>query len=297
MSGVAGSTSSAEGEAVAESFEYHYRLCSGAPTNASTRTANMPCLLYPPAANETTEPTYAVGHLEPVDENILQDLRRWGWGVESTTNDDPKWLAAKQNYPKRMDGEGDACGEKESSPWEYWRDENAWRVAKENGKDRERRRLTESPRLGTPSSHRRSLMRLVSWKGSPKLPDPQGGPRKEDNKGEETLLMSGANQEGKSIAEIRRQTAQKKEASGGWNRPELAKSFGLLDPQRPSIYNYGSDIETSAAATAQLEREILREIAEWIGIEGILRTTQVSVVFEEGICIDDKGERVSFPPR
>jgi hypothetical protein len=257
----------------------------------------MPYLLYPPEADEATKPTYAVGHLDPVDENILQDLRKWGWRVENTTNDDPKWLAAIQDYHKNMEGEGEASGEKRSSLWDYWRDETARRVANENGKDRERKKLTKSPRPGTASSHRSSLMRLVSRKESPKVPDPQVEPQAGDNKGEETHLMSGANQGRKTIAEIRQQTAQKKEVSEDWNRPKPAKSLGRLDPRGPSIYKYGSENETSVAANAQLEHEIVHEISEWIGIGGILRTTQVSVISEDGICVDDKGERVWFPPR
>lgn len=255
----------------------------------------MPYLLYPPDASESTKPTYAVGHPDAVDKVILQDLRMWGWRVEETTNNDPKWLAARQEYNTRMEGEGQS-EEKLPSLWDYWRKENALRVAPEKGKSRERNRLTKSPRPGTASSHRSSFTRFVTREESARLPEPQGDPQAGGSPEKETYMMSGANQERKTIAEIRQQTARKKEASEDWNRPDPAKSLGQLDPKGPRIYHYPGN-EASAAANAQLEHELLQEIKEWVGIGGILKTTQVSVISEEGICVDEKGERVYFPPK
>ncbi|KAF2451632.1 hypothetical protein P171DRAFT_478669 [Karstenula rhodostoma CBS 690.94] len=256
----------------------------------------MSYLLYPLDASETTKPTYAVGHPDAVDEVILRDLRQWGWRVEETTNNDPAWLAARQDYHKRMEADGEG-GEKKSSLWDYWRNENAWRAALESGKSRERKRLTKSPQPRTASSHRSSFTRLVTRKEAQKLPGAQRVPQAGERQEEETYLMSGANQERKTIAEIRQQAAQKKEASEDRNRLDPAKSLGRLDPKGPSICHYASGNEASTAANAQLERELLHEIKEWVGIEGILKTTQVSVISEEGICVDEKGEQVYFPPK
>ncbi|KAF9739475.1 hypothetical protein PMIN06_001082 [Paraphaeosphaeria minitans] len=255
----------------------------------------MPYLLHPPEASETSKPTYAVSHSDAVDEIILQDLRRWGWRVEETTSNDPKWLAARQEYHKRMEGEGES-EENKPSLWNYWRKEDARRVALENDESRARRRLTKSPRPGTASSHRSSFMRLVTGKGSQKLTEAQA-PQVGEIQEKEMYLMSGANQEQKTIAEIRQQTAQKKEASEDWNRPDPAKSLGQFDLKAPRIYHYGTGKEASAVVNGQLELELLRNIKEWVGIGGILKTTQVSVMSEIGICVDDKGERVHFPPK
>ncbi|KAJ4351502.1 uncharacterized protein N0V89_006845 [Didymosphaeria variabile] len=170
-------------------------------------------------------------------------------------------------------------------------------VLLEVGKGKQRRRLTKSPRPETASSHRSSFSRLMGRKESQKLQASRNVPLTRNDPERDLYLMSGANQERKTIAEIRQQTAQRQEISEDWNRPKLAKSLGMLDPNRPSIYIYGSGNETSAAANAQLDRELLREITDWVGIGGILKTTQVSVIPEEGICVDEKGERIYFPPK
>ncbi|KAL1593208.1 hypothetical protein SLS60_010816 [Paraconiothyrium brasiliense] len=166
----------------------------------------------------------------------------------------------------------------------------------EVGNVRQRRRLIKSPRPGTASGHRSSLSRLLGLKESQKLPVSKDMPTRN---GQELgqYLMSGANRERKTIAEIRQQTAQKTETTEDWNRPKPAKSLGILDSNGPSIYVYGSGYQTSAAANTQLDHELLQEITNWGGIGGILKTTQVSVIPEEGICVDEKGERVYFPPR
>ncbi|KAL5387189.1 hypothetical protein DPSP01_003800 [Paraphaeosphaeria sporulosa] len=253
-------------------------------------------LLYPHDAIETNKPAYAVDRLDAVDDIMLQDLRKWGWRVEETTNNDPRWPVARREYRKRMEGEGEG-EENKPSLWDYWRKENARRLAQDNDKGRQRKRLTKSPRPGTASSHRSSFTGLVNGKDSEKLAEPQGNPQVGEIHKKEMHLMSGANQERKTIDEIRQQTAQKKEVSDDWNKPDPTKSLGKLDPKAPMIYHYGAGNEASAVANGELELELLHEIQAWVGLGGILKTTQVSVISDLGICVDDKGERVYFPPK
>ncbi|KAF1964640.1 hypothetical protein BU23DRAFT_604702 [Bimuria novae-zelandiae CBS 107.79] len=114
---------------------------------------------------------------------------------------------------------------------------------------------------------------------------------------EESEEKSETNRERKTIAQLRKETPQKKEKLEDWNAPDLARSLGRLDTGHTSIYKYDSEEKSLAEVTAQLDRELVQEVADWVGIGGILRTKQVSVHSEEGICVDEKGHKVFFPPK
>lgn len=118
---------------------------------------------------------------------------------------------------------------------------------------------------------------------------------KDENR--EVFSSSGVSQERKTIAQLRQETAQKKEKSEDWNTPNPARSLGGLDPNHSNIFTYESNNMTSAEANAKLDIEIEKEIVEWVGIGGILKTSQVSVISEEGICTDGMGKQVFFPPK
>ena len=243
----------------------------------------MPYLLYPPDRTETTKPTYAVGYPNSVDETILQDLRRWGWKIEETTQTDPKWLNTIQKYHIRMQKPSAADGVTWPSVWDYWR------------KEKVRRNSLGGSTITR--SRRSSLSSLTSRKKLQRLPL------------EEEIVQDDAPDEGavrepsvparqrKTITQLRKKTEQKKENSEGWNAPNPANSLGQLDPHSSGIYTYGDGVLTWAEHNERLDREITQDIMDWVGSWGILKTTQVSVRSEDGICVDERGNRAYFPPK
>lgn len=166
-------------------------------------------------------------------------------------------------------------------------------------KGRRRRRLTKSRRSAPTSSStpESSLLYAVTRRASKEVLTETGTPQAETREDEEAYMMSGASQERRTVAQIREQMAQRKEETGGNDGTKPVKSPSMLKPGETPIYTYTSGNETSATANAQLDHELLREIKNWVGIGDILRTSQVSVTSEQGICVDEKGERVYFPPR
>ena len=258
---------------------------------------NMPYLLYPPGATETTKPTYAVGYPDPVDEIILQDLRKWGWRVEETTQTDPKWLTAVQEYHARMQGPPEEEGVTRPSLWEFWRDETARRAILEGGTTKKRSKLKKSLRPSPTSSQKDNLSSLTKRKGTEKVASSGEEIQCRDRIDEQADKLPAPTRERRTIAQLRTDTAQKKEVSEDWNAPNAATSLGPLDPNHSNIYRYDDEGKTLAEARAQLDQEIKQEVVNWVGIGGVYRTTQVSVHSEAGICVDNKGKQVFFPPK
>lgn len=258
----------------------------------------MPYLLYPPHATASTKPTYAVGYPDPLDEIILHDLRKWGWRLEETTQTDPKWLTAVQEYHARMKAPSDEEGVVWVSLWDYWRGENARRVAEE-GATRRRSRLMKSARESPTGSQSSGLLNLIKRKGSERAVTSGDKDQIRDQIDEQMDGISAPKGERRTIAQLRRDTEQKKDKSEDWNAPNHAKSLRPLDPGHSGIYKYESESEskTSAEVRTILDQEITQEIVNWVGFSGVLQTTQVSVHSEEGTCVDDKGNTVSFPPK
>lgn len=248
----------------------------------------MPYLLYPPGATETTKPTYAVGLLDPVDEIIIKHLREWGWSVEEMTRIDPKWLAAIQDYHARMQRPSDEEGVTSPSLWEYWRDENARRVALRMDTTKGRGKLTKSPRTGIASSHR-SLSSLFRSKGAKEPTGAQDAqPLVEENRN--SPEAPSPKQERKTIAQLRQETMHM-QRSEDWNAPNPPRSLGRPNPGHSNICVYQPDERTSSEVHTQPDEKLEQEITDWVGTGGILQTIQFSVHSEEGICVNDKGEK------
>lgn len=258
----------------------------------------MPYLIFPPDATHTTKPTYAVCYPDPADEIILKDFREWGWTVVETTQTDPKWLTAVREYHARMKAPTDEEGVAWLSLWDYWRGEKARReaeVRETRRRGRLGRSLRESPvgRLGSGGvglGRRRGVEDVGAGRGIDAVPD-------ETN--ERTSDLPAPMGGRRTIAQLRRDTTQRKGKSEDWNAPNHARALGPLDSGHSAIYKYESESgsKTSTEVKTQLDREITQEIENWGGFSGILETTQVSVYSEEGTCVDDKGKQVSFPPK
>lgn len=95
---------------------------------------------------------------------------------------------------------------------------------------------------------------------------------------------------------MREETEQRKETLEDWNAPNPASSLGSLDENHSEIYKYENEGLTEAERNEQLEGEITQDIADWQDNRGILKTTQVSVRSEGGVCIGEKKNQVYFPP-
>ncbi|KAJ4301608.1 hypothetical protein N0V90_003701 [Kalmusia sp. IMI 367209] len=252
----------------------------------------MAYLIYPPETSDTLKPSFAINHLDPIDEIILQDLRKWGWRIDEHTNDDLKWLTAVQEYHTRMQVKKNEVEDRKPSLWEFWREENARRLKEEGDKGiRKPNRLMKRPRLATTSSgnsRRNSASKAVKERTFQNLPTSRGSteleiPQVQENPKQESRKVTGTRQ--KTTQTKGRVTDAKKSA-----KPTADQPFH----DGRTIFKYGT--ETSIETQARLGEELLQDIKDWIGI-GILKTTQVSVVSEEGIAVDERGAIVHFPPK
>lgn len=252
----------------------------------------MPYLIYSPGSNNTTKPTYAVGHLDPVDEIVLQDLRKWGWRVEETTSDDPKWLTAIQDYHARMKKPVEDGEQRTLSLWEFWRSENTRILVEDGGRaGKKRNRLVKRP---SSSSSRSSFLGFGRRRDSGKPPKSNANTQPVQQEEQETKGIHGANRERRTVGEIRQGVEQRQAAAAAQrNAEEATRQLRELPQDGRPIFKYGN--QTSVGASVQMDKELIQEIADWDGA-GILRTTQISVVSEEGIAVDERGERVRFNP-
>lgn len=258
----------------------------------------MPYLIFPPDATQTTKPTYAVCYPDPADEIILKDFRKWGWTVVETTQTDPKWLTAVREYHARMKAPTDEEGVAWLSLWDYWRGEKARREAEKEA-TRRRGRLVKGLRESPAGSQRSGSLGLGRRRGVEEVVGGGGSDEVRDQNDERMDRVSAPMGGRRTMAQLRRDTTQGKEKSEDWNTPNHARGLGPLHSGHSHIYRYENESEskTLAEVRTQLDRETTQEIENWGGFSGILETTQVSVYSEEGTCVDDKGEQVSFPPK